>query len=92
MQSAETEWENFQTRLACFVRCFTLSFSSQKHLEHERKQITVSDTGVPVSFHLSVGPKGTLPVFHRAGYVIGAVTAGAPEAQAAAPNRVAFSL
>lgn len=63
-----------------------------KHLEHERKQITVSDTGVPVSFHLSAGPKGTLPVFHRAGYVMGAVTAGAPEAQAAAPNRVAFSL
>lgn len=67
-------------------------FALIKHLEHERRQITASDTGVLVGFYLSAGPQGTLPVFHRAGCDMEAVTAGALEAQAAALNRVAFSL
>lgn len=67
-------------------------FALIKHLEHKRRQITASDAGVLVRFYLSADPQGTLPVFHRAGCVMGAVTCGAPEAQAAALNRVAFSL
>lgn len=67
-------------------------FALIKHLEHERRQITASDAGVLVRFYLSAGPQGALPMFHRAGYDMGAVTGGAPEAQAAALNRVAFSL
>lgn len=66
-------------------------FALIKHLEHERRQITASDAGVLVRVYLSAGPRGTLPVFHRAGHDMGAVTGGAPEAQAAALNRVAFS-
>lgn len=53
-------------------------FALIKHLEHERRQITASDTGVPVRSHLSAGLEGALPVFHRAGSDMGAVTAGGP--------------
>lgn len=51
-------------------------FALIKHLEHERRQITASHTGVLVHFRLSGGPWGTLPVFHRTGCDMGAVTAG----------------
>lgn len=33
-------------------------------------------------FSVSAGPRGTLPVFHRAARDMGAVTGGAPEARA----------
>lgn len=71
-------------------------FALIKHLEHERRQITASYAGVPVRlcfFFFSFsqqGPQGTLPVFHRAGCDMGAVTGGAPEARAALLHRVAF--
>lgn len=91
-----TARENFLNELAGLFVLFAVSpcpFALIKHLEHERRQITASDTGVPVRSHLSAGPEGALPVFHRAGYDMGAVTAGGPpEAQAAALNRVALSL
>lgn len=67
-------------------------FALIKHPEHERRQITASDTGVLVRFHLPAGPKGILPVFHRAGCDMEPVTAGALKARAAALNRVAFFL
>lgn len=60
-----------------------------KHLEHERRQITASNAGVQVLFYLLADPEGTLPMFHRAGCDMGAVTC---EAQAIALNRVAFFL
>lgn len=53
-------------------------FAPIKHLEHERRQITASHTGVLVHFRLSEDPRVTLPVFHRAGYDTGAVTPGGP--------------
>lgn len=59
-----------------------------KHLV--KRQITALDIGVPVSFYLSTGLRGTLPVFHRAGCDTGVVTDGAPEALTAVQNRVAF--
>lgn len=52
-------------------------FALIKHLEHERRQITASHTGVLVHFHLSGDPRATLPVFHRTGCDMGAVTPGA---------------
>lgn len=80
-QRAVTVRENFSNERAGLFVLFAVSpcpFALIKHLEHERRQITASDTGVPVRSHLSAGPKGALPVFHRAGYDMGAVTAGGP--------------
>lgn len=75
--------------LTCLLAVSPCPFALTKHLEHERRQITASDTGVLVRFCLSAGPQGALLVFHRAGCDMGAVTSGTPEAQAIALNRVA---
>lgn len=78
--------------LTCLLAVSPCPFALIKHLEHGRRQITASDTGVLVHFCLSAGPQGALPVFNRASGDMGAVTSGTPEAQAAALNRVALSL
>lgn len=68
-------------------------FALIKHLEHVRRQITASDTGVLAHlFYLLAGPWGALAVFHGADCDIGAVIGGAPQAQAVTRNRVALSL
>lgn len=59
-------------------------FALIKHLEHERRQITASNAGVLVCFFITVSPQGTLAVFHRTDYDMGAVTGGASGAQTAA--------
>lgn len=52
-------------------------FALIKHLEHERRQITASNTGVLVFFFLfTASPQGTLAVFQRTAYDMGAVTVG----------------
>ena len=94
MQLAKTREAGFPEVYVGLLVLFAVSpcpFALIKHLEHERRQITASDAGVPVRFYLSAGPQGALPVFHRAGCDMGAVTSGAPEAQTVALNRVAFS-
>lgn len=94
-QLAETKREDFRKVYVGLLVLFAVSpcpLVLIKHLEHERRQITASDAGVPVSFYLSAGPRGTLPVFHRPGCDMGAVTGWTPEALGAALNRVAFFL
>lgn len=80
-QLAKTQREDFPDEYVGLLVLFAVSpcpFTLIKHLEHERRQITASDAGVLVRFYLSAGPQGTLPVFHRAGCDMGAVTGGGP--------------
>lgn len=51
-------------------------FALIKHLEHERRQITASNTGVLVCFFFTAGPQGTLTVYQRSAYDMGAVSVG----------------